>query len=346
MHSCCRSTQPTICSSTKVHPSIQPQKKTGNGQFAPGNNLGDAGRYSCGHNLLLAHAAAAALYRSKYRAAQNGRLSFSTLITWAEPAGGAGAAADAAAAQNKLDADVGWFLDPIMKGDYPASLRAAKGAAIPKFTPEQAAQLRGSLDFLAVNCFSAKWVFAPGGGGESRGAWKESKTHPATKSAIGPSSGISWIDVVPWSQERALKYIQKQYGDPQVTFGWVGFAFGWLGALGTLGADRWMSQAHKTSLCVSHHLNPAQILISSSGVMGPGEATAPAAQQLQDTFRLDYYKVSRLVAWLIDMHLRLWNKPFAASSVLQAPWPTQPHQCQPPQPHQPHQPTRGPVVPE
>jgi hypothetical protein len=186
----------------------------GNGQFAPGINYGDSGRYACGHNLLLAHAAAAGLYKSKYAPSQGGRLSFTTLITWAEPA--SGSPEDAAAAQAKLDAEVGWFLDPIFKGDYPASLRAAKGAALPRFTPAQAAALRGSLGFVAANCFTAKWVWAPGGGGERRGAWREGDANPGNGTAAGAASGISWIKVAPWSQGRAWRYLQRQYGDPQV----------------------------------------------------------------------------------------------------------------------------------
>jgi beta-glucosidase len=57
------------------------------------------------------------LYRQRYRASQGGQISFSTLVTWAEPA--TASPADQQAAQNRLDAEVGWFLDPIFFGDYP-----------------------------------------------------------------------------------------------------------------------------------------------------------------------------------------------------------------------------------
>lgn len=56
----------------------------------------------CGHNLLLAHAAAAQLYRRRYRSSQRGALSFSTLVTWPQPV--SNSSDDARAAQNKLDA--------------------------------------------------------------------------------------------------------------------------------------------------------------------------------------------------------------------------------------------------
>lgn len=55
---------------TPQPPPPRPLTHTGNGQFAPGIDYGDRGRYACSHNVLLAHAAAVKLYREKYRAAQ------------------------------------------------------------------------------------------------------------------------------------------------------------------------------------------------------------------------------------------------------------------------------------
>jgi len=71
----------------------------------------------CGHHVLLAHAKAVQVYRLKYQAAQRGQLSFSTLVTWPEPT--STSPQDARASQNKLDAEVGWWLDPVYFGDYP-----------------------------------------------------------------------------------------------------------------------------------------------------------------------------------------------------------------------------------
>lgn len=70
--------------------------------------------------MLLAHGSAAKLYRQKYKAAQGGQLSFTTLVTWPEPV--SASPEDARAAQNMLDSEVGWFLDPIFFGDYPGGL--------------------------------------------------------------------------------------------------------------------------------------------------------------------------------------------------------------------------------
>lgn len=104
------------CRLTCVEPYVVCDMQFGSGQYAPFVNNGDKGRYTCGHNLLLAHASAVQLYRQKYPAqAKRSPISFSTLVTWAEPA--STAAADKQAAQNRLDAEVGWFLDPVFVGD-------------------------------------------------------------------------------------------------------------------------------------------------------------------------------------------------------------------------------------
>jgi beta-glucosidase/6-phospho-beta-glucosidase/beta-galactosidase len=102
---------------TFIEPAVVCNQGYGNGQHKPGVQGGDAGRYKCGHNLLLAHAAAVQLYRTKYARTQGGQLSFTTLVTWAEPA--SSSEADKRAAQNKLDADVGWMLDAVFFGDWP-----------------------------------------------------------------------------------------------------------------------------------------------------------------------------------------------------------------------------------
>ena len=53
---------------------------------------------------------------------------------------------DAKAAQNKMDAAVGWFADPIYLGQYPDSLETMLGDRLPKFTREQQSLVKGSSD--------------------------------------------------------------------------------------------------------------------------------------------------------------------------------------------------------
>jgi beta-glucosidase len=76
-------------------------------------------------------------------------------MTWHEP--GTGSEADARAAQNARDSEIGWFADPLYGRDYPESLRQAAGAALPAFTAaERAALAAHPLDFLGVNHYTAR----------------------------------------------------------------------------------------------------------------------------------------------------------------------------------------------
>jgi beta-glucosidase len=64
--------------------------------------------------------------------------------------------ADKQAAQNKLDREFGWIADPLFTGRYPASMRAALGDELPRFTDEQKALLKGSIDFIGINIYTAR----------------------------------------------------------------------------------------------------------------------------------------------------------------------------------------------
>eukprot|EP00878_Enallax_costatus_P013546 GHUV01014162.1.p1 GENE.GHUV01014162.1~~GHUV01014162.1.p1 ORF type:complete len:419 (+),score=70.36 GHUV01014162.1:205-1461(+) len=232
---------------TFIEPYVVCNMQYGNGQYAPGIKYGDVGRYRCGHNVLLAHAEVVQLYRQKYKPSQRGQVSFTTLVTWPEPA--TGSAADKRAAQNKLDAEVGWFLDPVYFGDYPASLKQSKGQYLPAFTTSEKKLVQGSLDFIAANCFTAKYVSAQPGNSDG---WRESKFSGDGKS-IGPASGVPWINVVPWSQEKFLRYLTGRYSAA--------------------------SGAHQVP-----------ILVSSLGTQVPGEEHRNIPSVLQDTFRINFYR--------------------------------------------------------
>lgn len=47
--------------------------------------LGKRGKYTCGHNVLLAHAKAVQLYRQKYAPTQGGRVSIALDGKWGYP---------------------------------------------------------------------------------------------------------------------------------------------------------------------------------------------------------------------------------------------------------------------
>jgi cellulose synthase/poly-beta-1,6-N-acetylglucosamine synthase-like glycosyltransferase len=50
------------------------------------------------------------------------------------------------------------FVDPVIYGDYPQSMKSAAGNRLPKFTEAQSNLLKGSLDFLGVNYYTTNYA--------------------------------------------------------------------------------------------------------------------------------------------------------------------------------------------
>ena len=71
-----------------------------------------------------------------------------------------------AAAQRYLDFELGLYADPCFLGDYPASVRAAV-PALPAFTDDEKKQLKGSVDYFALNHYTTVWVGASSEGLQS-----------------------------------------------------------------------------------------------------------------------------------------------------------------------------------
>uniref|UniRef100_A0A0D3H202 Uncharacterized protein n=1 Tax=Oryza barthii TaxID=65489 RepID=A0A0D3H202_9ORYZ len=119
---------------------------------------GDSGRepYVAGHHLLVAHAEAVRLYRARYRAAHGGEVGITQVSHWFVPY--SDAAADKHAVRRSLDFMYGWFMDPIVFGDYPGTMRKLVGDRLPKFTAEQSELVKGSYDFIGLNYYTTNYA--------------------------------------------------------------------------------------------------------------------------------------------------------------------------------------------
>jgi beta-glucosidase/6-phospho-beta-glucosidase/beta-galactosidase len=52
-----------------------------------------------------------------------------------------------------------WFAEPLLRGDYPPLMREHYDM-LPRFTAEEQQLLKGSIDFLAVNVYTSRYVQA------------------------------------------------------------------------------------------------------------------------------------------------------------------------------------------
>ncbi|CAN1305249.1 Beta-glucosidase 24 [Linum perenne] len=50
------------------------------------------------------------------------------------------------------------FLDPMVRGDYPSSMKYYVGDRLPKFSKEESKLLSGTFDFLGINYYSSRYV--------------------------------------------------------------------------------------------------------------------------------------------------------------------------------------------
>ncbi|CAG5129141.1 unnamed protein product [Candidula unifasciata] len=137
------------------------------GEHAPGLKNPDL-VYLVGHNLIRAHAEAYLIYRDTYRASQNGQIGIALHCDWFIPK--TKSTPDRKAAERAITFHLGWFGDPLFKGDYPALMthyvaqrnrpEHVVERKLPEFTDHEKSRIKGALDFLAVGHFKTKLVSA------------------------------------------------------------------------------------------------------------------------------------------------------------------------------------------
>lgn len=126
----------------------------GFGNCTAGNSATEP--YIVTHNMLLAHSTAVKLYRTKYQGKQKGSIGISLVVNWMVPY--SNSLLDQEAAQRAIDFRIGWFLDPLTSGKYPDSMRSLVGARLPRFSSEEAKDIKGSFDFLGYNYYSTDFA--------------------------------------------------------------------------------------------------------------------------------------------------------------------------------------------
>ncbi|KAJ4969499.1 hypothetical protein NE237_016200 [Protea cynaroides] len=105
--------------------------------------------YIATHNIILAHASATRLYKEKYQAKQHGVIGIDILTYGMVPS--TNSTEDVIATQRVHDFFHGWFLHPLVFGDYPESMKRNVGSRLPSFTPHQSKLVKGSCDFIGLN---------------------------------------------------------------------------------------------------------------------------------------------------------------------------------------------------
>ncbi|XP_019153660.1 PREDICTED: beta-glucosidase 44-like [Ipomoea nil] len=192
------------------------------GFFAPGRcsncTQGNSATepYVVAHNLILCHAVAAQRYRAIYQAKQKGRFGILLDFVWYEPL--TRSKADNYAAQRARDFHIGWFLHPIVYGEYPKTMQNIVGDRLPRFTPDEVKLVKGSIDYVGINQYTTFYVYDPYPKTPYihtyQNDWNVGFAYARNGVPIGPRANSEWLYMVPWGLYKAVTYVKERYGNP------------------------------------------------------------------------------------------------------------------------------------
>nr|CAH66810.1 OSIGBa0135C13.5 [Oryza sativa] len=222
------------------------------GTMAPGRcsswekgkcRVGDSGRepYTACHHQLLAHAETVRLYKEKYqfteeairqspfirdnnlnqrsaKALQKGRIGIILNSEWFVPFSQSKSSNDAA--RRVLDFMLGWFMDPLIRGDYPLSMRELVGNRLPEFSKEQSEMVKGAFDFIGLNYYASSYADNdPPSYGHNNSYNTDSHakiTGSRNGIPIGPQAASFWFYIYPEGLRELLLHIKENYGNPTI----------------------------------------------------------------------------------------------------------------------------------
>lgn len=159
---------------------------------------GDVAVYIVSTNVLNAHAAAVALYRSTYQRGKVGLPSGAVPISITLPCEislpQTASAEDAAAAERANEFWLGWWLQPVLTGDYPKVMREFVGDRLPTFTRDEQEALKNSIDVLTLNHYSTHLVRAlrAGESGDTSNSWMQDQRIAYKMGEDWPQAASSW----------------------------------------------------------------------------------------------------------------------------------------------------------
>eukprot|EP00253_Pinus_taeda_P009244 PITA_09244 len=182
--------------------------------------------YITGHYVLLSHAATVELYRQKFQSKQKGSIGISIYAGWYVPM--TNSTEDIAATQRTIDFQFGWFIEPVMYGDYPSCMKKIVGSRLPSFTKQESEKLRGSSDFIGLIHYTTSYVSdSPSYRDLHNRDYLEDSL--ATESSyrngvpIGEFSA-GGLPVVPWGMQGLLEHFKQHYDNPPIIIYENGYA--------------------------------------------------------------------------------------------------------------------------
>jgi len=190
----------------------------GQGVLAPGR-VSTTEPYLVAHQLLRAHGKAVDVYRRKFQTHQKGIIGITNNCDWREPL--TDSEKDRQAAQRSLEFFLGWYADPIYKGDYPQVMRERIGDRLPNFSAEDVALIKDSCDFFGLNHYTTMYASHVEENEEvridpySNGGISEDQHVNLTVDKTWDKTQMGW-SIVPWGCRKLLHWINERYDNPEI----------------------------------------------------------------------------------------------------------------------------------
>ncbi|KAJ4959958.1 hypothetical protein NE237_019868 [Protea cynaroides] len=186
------------------------------------NGSGEINQAGIDHynNLINALLAKEFFFIYAIQSQQHGALGISLNVIWFEPI--SNSTEDIEATQRAQDFQLGWFLDPLIFGDYPSSMKKRVGSRLPTFSKAEGYLVKGSLDFVGINHYTTFYAksntthligFLLNDTNADSGAvtLPFKSGHP-----IGERASSIWLYLVPEGIRSLMNYIKDKYGNPLV----------------------------------------------------------------------------------------------------------------------------------
>lgn len=171
--------------------------------------------YIAAYNALLAHASAARLYKEKYQAKQHGVIGFSLYALHFIPF--SNTTEDVTATWRSYEFFLGWFMHPLMYGDYPKIMNTIVGTRLPVFTKNELELVKGSFDFIGINYYTVVMIKD-----NSVSLMTEPRDYLADNAATwiyingsAPQTGDSYPNT-PWGLQGVLEHFKQVYDNPPI----------------------------------------------------------------------------------------------------------------------------------
>ncbi|WCJ20257.1 beta glucosidase 46 [Euphorbia peplus] len=213
--------------STFNEPNLQVDYGYRSGCLPPSRCSNPFGNCTCGnsekepfvaaHNMILSHATAVEIYKTKYQKEQGGSIGIVVHFPWYEPI--SNSTEDELASERARAFCSNWFLDPIIFGKYPREMVEILGSTLPEFSSNDREKLKTGLDFIGINHYTTNYVqdclysSCKNGKGSSKTQGLCLQTQQKNGVPIGQPTDADWLNVYPQGMEKTVSYVKDRYNN-------------------------------------------------------------------------------------------------------------------------------------